>query len=145
MEIHRQHLPYHPRHQQVFDLHPRRGIAIIEGYLAGLAGFTLGIDDALAFLGVSGHGLFGDHVAACFHRAADILVVKAVPGGHDDHIWMAFLEHHIKLRIQVPFDNDALPARPFHAVVQAPEIIIAQANQLAGICILVNQRVGIHF
>ena len=106
VEINRQHLADHPRHQQFLDLGARRGIAVVEGDPALTSCLALGIDDALAFFSVGGHWFFGDHIAAQLHRPADIFVVGAVFGSHDHHVGPGFADHAFEIICQVGFYLD---------------------------------------
>ena len=93
-----------------------------------------------------GQGLFGNHIAAEFHRAGDIQVMGRVHRGHDDHIRPRIGDHLVKLRGEIGWAGGQVQPRlqllviPIHAHLTQ----ITQRHQLGDIAIGRRQCFDIH-
>jgi len=104
------------------------GIAVVEAHRAFAAGPLLGCQYLLTFVGVGGHGLFGEDIAAQIHGAADILMVVAVAGGDNHRVRLAFRDHAVErfggigLDLNVPiFQLSYSPGNSTGVVVADPQ------------------------
>lgn len=73
-----------------------RRVAVVERHAQVPAGTLDGVENRLAFLLVDGHRLFGDDVAAEFHRADDVMVMRPVDGGDDDGVGFRLANHVVE-------------------------------------------------
>ncbi len=69
MKVYREHVADDSAHQQVFDLRSRRRITIVESHRAFSTGAFLRIENALTFVLVNSHWLFGDDITTRLHGA----------------------------------------------------------------------------
>ncbi len=143
MEIHRDHITDHTRHEQLLELGARRRIAVIKGDLAAATAGLACIQDTLAFVVVDGHRFLGDHVAAQLHCPAGVLVVGAVLAGDDDNVGPGLGDHALELGVGVGFDLNPALARPVGTQAQATGVIVTDRRQLAAVRELLDDRLRI--
>ena len=121
-------------------------VAVIEcdGDIA--SGFLLCIKDLLTFFRINGHGFFRDDIASELHGTADILVMRAVNGCHNDFIRFDFGDHAIEFDSLVGRQRCMTVMFCNVSVVKIHPVLIAVAKsaEFSRIGKIFHQRVDVH-
>ena len=132
-------------HDQMAHGGRERGVAVVECDAQRAAGLLDRVED-LAGLGVVGrHRLLGDGIAAQFHGAADVLVMRSVHRGDDDDVRPGLGDHAVEVAGVVGGQSlrAALPdltVVPVHARLAQ----VAERDQLVPLCEVAQNGVNVH-
>ena len=107
------------------------------------AGLALGVDDALALRGRGRHGLLGDDIAAQFHCAADVLVVKRILGGHDHRVRLTLGDHAVEVLGRIAGDIFAFLLGRVYIELNPTGIAVTEGDEFA-VLIDVQRGVLVH-
>jgi hypothetical protein len=130
----------------LLDLRVAGGVAVVEGDGEVLAGALDRVDDLLALLGIDGHRLLADGVAAQLHGADDVAGVGAVHAGDDDGVGLLLGHHVVELVGQIGGQGRVveLLADLLVVVVHATLVHVAEGDQFTVLAEVLHEGFGEH-
>ncbi len=96
-EVHTQRLPDYALHEQFAQSGVSGRITVVESDAQRFSRSLDAFINGAQLLKINSHRLFGDDIAAQFHRPDNVLVMRAIYRRHNHDIWPGLGDHAVKI------------------------------------------------